>query len=383
MIRALGTFVVALALAGAAAAGKGAPSASPPPQETAARLQAAIGLADATPAVVIAFRSAGSDWRFASGLRHADGPPARPDDPFRIASITKSFVAAAAHRLAEQGKLNLSQPVGPLLSAETRATLEAGGYRTDQIRVIDLMTHQSGLRDYATSRAYLSRVAANPLRQWTAAEQIAIAMGLGRPWFPAGQRTRYSDTGYAVLGEIIARATALPLGEAVPVLLDFERLGLRETRWEQPAAGGGSGLPANAIHAFQGSEDTAAMDPSFDLFGGGGLISSAPDLLTAMAAMVSGTLFQNAETAAEMRRPVQPADRGGYVRTAGFEELVYGDAVCFGHKGHWGTLAVWCPDRNAGFVFSVNGASRRAYARAARLHRILAEALLSEYLTLP
>jgi CubicO group peptidase (beta-lactamase class C family) len=65
-----------------------------------------------SPGIVAAVDGPGLRWRGAAGvLDRASGSALRASDGYRIASITKTFTAAAVLRLAERGKLSLAVPV--------------------------------------------------------------------------------------------------------------------------------------------------------------------------------------------------------------------------------------------------------------------------------
>ena len=66
-----------------------------------------------------------------------------PDDPVRIASISKLFVALAATRLVETGKLNLDADVNEYLDWDLRNP----AFPDEPITLTQLLSHQSGLRD--------------------------------------------------------------------------------------------------------------------------------------------------------------------------------------------------------------------------------------------
>lgn len=66
-----------------------------------------------------------------------------PDDPVRIASISKLFVALGVMRLVGQGKLDLEADVNDYLAWSLRNP----AFPEDAITLTDLLSHQSGLRD--------------------------------------------------------------------------------------------------------------------------------------------------------------------------------------------------------------------------------------------
>src|SRR5262245_39742058 len=81
-----------------------------------------------------------------------------PDAAFRIASVTKTFTAAAILRLVEQGGLGLDDPIAEHVAPATAALLRRGGYDPDAIRVRDLLMHTSGLYDYASDPKFVEYV---------------------------------------------------------------------------------------------------------------------------------------------------------------------------------------------------------------------------------
>src|SRR5204862_3179252 len=72
----------------------------------------------------------------------------RPDDRFRVGSVTKTFVAAIVLELAAEGRLRLDDPVARRLPG----LLPDGG----RITIRDLLAHRSGLADVADDRAVLN-----------------------------------------------------------------------------------------------------------------------------------------------------------------------------------------------------------------------------------
>ncbi|MGH9908876.1 MAG: serine hydrolase domain-containing protein, partial [Pyrinomonadaceae bacterium] len=194
----------------------------------------------------------------------------RPLDPhhgFRVASVTKTFVAASILRLHEEDKIKLDDPINRYLPKEYNAILEAGGYPTNVITVRQLLTHTSGIFDYARAPEFLEAVVGNPKHRWTRIEQVQDAVKWGKPYFEPGKGYHYSDTGYVLLGEIVERLSGKSLGQALRTLLDFKKLKLDETYLEtlEPVPAGVKPLS----HAYFGETDTRDFDPSLDLYGGG------------------------------------------------------------------------------------------------------------------
>lgn len=304
--------------------------------------------------VHIAAPAAGIDWAGAAGVADREsGDPLAPGSTFRIASNTKTFTAAATLRLVEEGAITLDQPIADLLAAESVALLGDGGYDPAAIRVRDLLTHTSGLYDYATDPAYPETVLADPTKRWTRAEQVRFAMERGAPLGAPGAVFGYFDTGYVLLGEIVERASGLPLAAAYRELLGFERLGLRATYLETlgPIP---PGAPPRA-HQYLGETDATGLDPSFDLYGGGGLVSSVEDLGRFYRALFRGEVFRDPATLETMLTAPPAAEAAGAAMGL-FRYRVGGEEPCWGHGGFWGSEVVHCPARDFTLAVSINQA---------------------------
>lgn len=307
-------------------------------------------------AVHIESRRRSLSWSGVAGLADRDRKVRlSPAHAFRIASNTKTYIAAAALRLWEGGKLGLDDPIARHLSAESGRVLVAGGYDLDRITIRHLLSHTSGLYDYAMDSAYSNRVVTQPSHRWTRLEQLQFAVDHGAPYGEPGERYHYADTGYILLGEIIERGSGLPLARALRVLLSYGRLGLRSTWLEtlepRPAAVRGR------AHQFQGDLDTYRFDPSLDLYGGGGLAATTRDMAVFTRALFAGGVYGRPETADTMLTRVDAAGMTGY--RFGIGETALNGYRAYGHSGYWGTFSYYLPDLDLAIAGSVLQNQRR------------------------
>lgn len=290
-----------------------------------------------------------SFWWAAAESRDGD---VTPDTPFRIASTTKSFVAASILRLCEKGALDLAAPIEGLLPKPYLATLTSAGFDVKAIRVDHLLTHTSGLHDHASTPRYHGAVFGEMGRIWTPLEQLQIACDTGFPIAAPGAVCHYSDTGYVLLGSVIERVTALPLGPAVRELLAFDRLGLDQTYWERLEVARG----APRARQYMREIDATDLDPSFDLFGGGGLVSTVGDLARFARALVRGEVFAHPGTlAAGLVTPVaRRAPDAKYMHSRLGMTFPMGSATGLGHAGFWGCVMASCPEHDITIAATIN-----------------------------
>jgi D-alanyl-D-alanine carboxypeptidase len=282
--------------------------------------------------------------------------PVQPGARFRIASVTKTFVGAAALRLVEDGDLSLDAPLDELVPPETAAVLREGGYDTGAIALRHLLTHTSGIYDFAASAydpsiadGFDDAIARDPRHRWSRLEQVRFAMDHGRPYGAPGTVFGYSDTGACLVGAILEQRTGRTMGGAIRELVGFDRLGLRHT-WHETVEPEPSDLP-QLSHQYEGVVDIAGIDPSVDLWGGGGLMSTCRDLARFFRALLRGQVFREPATLGEMTTLLEgipaaeetavgddPSDAGMFIFRA-----EAGGETWWGHDGWWGTTAYTCP----------------------------------------
>lgn len=274
----------------------------------------------------------------ATGVASPDQRAMTAQTPFRLASVTKTFVAAAVLRLQEQGRIDLDTPIAELISAQNRELLEGDGYNASAITVRHLLTHSGGLDDHFGSPEGIAVAFSDLQREWTRTEQLALMVELTEPRGEPGERYHYSDTGYVLLGEIIETVTGKPLPDAVRELNRFEKLGLSDLRWETIK---GEELGAERAHQWIDGLDIYNVNGSIDAYGGGGLIGNVVDMAKYFDALFGDQVFDSKETLRLMQdAPSHPA--GSPYRHGLFIEKIGGHQT-YMHGGFWGVLALHIP----------------------------------------
>ncbi len=274
----------------------------------------------------------------ATGVASPDQTAMTAQTPFRLASVTKTFVAAAVLRLQEQGRIDLNTPIAQLISSRNRELLEGDGYDLSSITIGHLLTHSGGLDDHFGTPAGLAAAFADLQREWTRAEQVALMVELTDPRGEPGARYHYSDTGYILLGEIIETVTGEALPDAVRELNRFESLGLSDLRWETIR---GEEPGAERAHQWIEGLDIHGVNGSIDAFGGGGLIGNVVDTAKYFDALFGDHVFVSKETLQLMKdAPSHP--EGSPYRYGLFTEEIGGHQA-YMHGGYWGVLALHVP----------------------------------------
>jgi CubicO group peptidase (beta-lactamase class C family) len=127
-------------------------------------------------------------------------------------SIRKQFVAAAVLLLVEDGKLSLTDDVRKHIPQ-----LHDFGHT---VTIDHLLTHTSGIRDWV------------PLLNWTSGDPTAMSMILRQRTlnFVPGTEWSYSNSGYVLLPEIVARASGMKFSEFLHTRV-LDPLGMKHSRY--------------------------------------------------------------------------------------------------------------------------------------------------------
>ena len=95
------------------------------------------------------------DWSGASGFTDkVHNIKLLPHQTFRMASVTKTFIASTILRLWEDKKLKLEDPIIQYISKEHSEMLIKGGYAPEKITILHLLTHSSGMADHTHTERF-------------------------------------------------------------------------------------------------------------------------------------------------------------------------------------------------------------------------------------
>jgi D-alanyl-D-alanine carboxypeptidase len=309
--------------------------------------------------------SQGLVWRHAAGGIERGGEPALATSPFRVASITKTFTAAVVTQLAAEGRLKFDDLMAQHLPPEyldlvPRLHVLNGESSGEAITVRQLLTHASGLFDYALSSGFFGTIVEDPSHVWTPREMLEGSTVWGVPHFPpgGGYGYAYSDTGYVLLGVIIEHLDGRPLHEAYRARI-LEPLCLANTYLEgfEPHRG------SEMSHPHEGDFDAAPIHGSAD-WAGGGLVSDTDDLAAFAQALVAGRVVAGEwlEEMLEYRfRALDSALHSpGYLGYGfGVEAREVDGFLLRGHRGHWGAWMHIDPVTGLTITGTINQSNRR------------------------
>jgi CubicO group peptidase (beta-lactamase class C family) len=232
---------------------------------------------------------------WSDGRGRVDGERPTADTQYRIGSITKTFVAVLVMRLRDEGRLDLNDPLDK----------HVPGTSLGHLTIAQLLSHTGGLTSESPGAWWERAEGAD----WTALQNSLSAGALRHR---AGARFHYSNVGYGVLGELIARLRGTDWYNALRAEV-LEPLGLRRTTPHPiaPHALGWAVHPYADVLLNEPTPDSGAMAPA------GQLWSTVDDLArwTRLLAGDTGEVL-HPDTLAEMREPAHIDDADNW--TSGY-----------------------------------------------------------------
>jgi len=240
--------------------------------------------------------------------------PMRRDTIFRVASVTKPIVAAAAMILVEECVLRLDEPVDPWLPelAGRRVLSTIEGPLDDTVPANRPIT----LRDLLTFRLGIGAVMVFPPRYpiQQAMAEAGVAPGPTLPEHPPdelmkrfgslplahqpGERWLY-NSGSDILGVLISRVVGTSLEEFLRERI-FAPLGMSDTSFSVPASkldrlasSYWTNFETGEFEVFDGVDDSRWASPPVFESGAGGLVSTVDDLLAFGQMMLKGGKHEN------------------------------------------------------------------------------------------
>lgn len=313
-----------------------------------------------------------------AGERRTGGSKPDADTVFRIASMTKSFTAAAILMLRDHGKLLLSDPVTnyvPELDIGPGPTDDSG-----RLTIGHLLMMQGGL---PTDDPWGDRQQGLPQEAFNE----VLKSGLSFAWSP-GTEYEYSNLGYAILGRVVSGASNVSFAEYVDANV-IQPLGLQETSLDPS-----SYVPDVLARGYK-RLDGGWEEVPFDVYGAfapmGGLFSTVRDLCKWIGALSAGfpprdglesPEFLSRASRRELQQPhtLIPPERGPHLiddlyvqRTKGYgfglfveEDARFGRVVY--HSGGYpgfGTHMRWHPASGIGVVVLANSTYADAHVLGA------------------
>lgn len=227
--------------------------------------------------MIVYVNQSGKSSYYSAGLNNREEQTlADPHSLFKIASISKLYIAAATAKIVADSSLLLDQTLSDLIP-EVIGEIE----NADQITLKMLLKHRSGIPEYIYESGFDSATDENYL--------TTAALIFGKPAdFSPNSKYGYSNTNYLLIGEILDRTLGYSHHDFITneILLP---LGLTNTFNLY------SEVDSNAVMSgyYKGYDpDLKSVDHTRP---GGSMVATAEDVGIFLRALIDGTLFNEKE----------------------------------------------------------------------------------------
>ena len=268
---------------------------------------------------------------WAEGFGYADrerGIPATAETIYEIGSISKTITGTAIMQLAEEGLIDIDQPLTEYLPEFSIQPPLSGSTPTEPITIRTMLTHHSGIPGDLFNGA-LTRV---PDPDYN--ERLLNSLHSEYAAYPTNFVWAYSNSAVSLLGEVVAKVSGQSFEEYTDRL--FEKMGMHHSSFflDKPF------LKQNLAEGYYGDQ---AIDHIYmNMWGAGSVCSSVPDMAQVIKMVLAdgwsaGGRVLRADTLAEMLTPQNegvPLDFGkvqGLIWFLNDPELDYAGRLC--HHG--------------------------------------------------
>ena len=217
------------------------------------------------------------------------GVPATTDMHFRNGAVAISYMSTLLLLLVDQQVVTLDDTIDAWLPDLPDA---------DQVTLRMLANMTAGYPDFEKNAGFQDAYYADPFREWTAEERIAISLSVPRVFAP-GTNWDYSHSNYVILGRALETITGQPLEVALQEQV-LGPMGLQNTvAWSTPE------ISEPVLHAFSSErrlplgipagtrfyEESTYWNPSWSLAEGSIETTNIDDMATSAVAIGEGTLL--------------------------------------------------------------------------------------------
>lgn len=240
-----------------------------------------------------------------------------PRHRFRIASHSKSFTAAGILRLREQGRLKLDDEIGQYVKGLHPKIAPA--------TILQLLSHSAGIRRDMPDAGYFA-----DRRPFPSAEELHSELAASPPAIEANTRLKYSNVGFALLGDLIEAVAGAPYAAWIKREI-IDAAGLTETVPDMPLA---TRVPMARGHSGRlllGRRVVIPCDQTLRAFAPvGGFVSTAADLALFFNQLAPAAK-KSILSAGSRREMIRRHWRDPYASQEGY----YGLGIMSGRIGDW------------------------------------------------
>ena len=265
-----------------------------------------------------------------------DKSKANPTTQYRIASVSKTYTAAIILRLAELGKLNLSDKLSKYFPQVPNAKA---------ITIEHMLYHRSGLYNLTDEAGFQKWISKSRSRNEILGKIIKNGF-----IFQPGKRESYSNTNFILLSYIAEAAEDKPFSEIVRTRI-AEPLRLKKTSFGSVI----NRQKNEAVSYYRGNSTWNPIRLETNLtgtMGAGGIVSTAEEVNIFYSNLFDGNIISKAWLA-KMTSPKDGMGMGLHINT-------YKNQNMYAHVGAmdgFRSMAVAIPEKNVSIAITLNASS--------------------------
>ncbi|GAB5519568.1 MAG: serine hydrolase domain-containing protein [Rhodothermales bacterium] len=274
------------------------------------------------PAVVLHASTPTQSETVVAGRVQTDQPTlAQPGHLFRLASVSKTWVAVAVLQQVEAGDMDLDAPIGQYLPTDVAGQIA----NTQTATVRQVLGMRSGMAEYLENDFFLA-IEANPTRTWTPRQALQYAQGQPAAFTP-GTRFEYVNTNYLLLHLALEQVTGQPLHQVLRAQI-LDPVGATATFTQ-----GAESYTGTLVHGYEDWDENGSVDDTFNVndgfgIGDGALVANAADV-----ARFYRALFDEKSLLGEAMLAELLSDPEGDEYGLGIEVTNDGGVTQWGHSG--------------------------------------------------
>jgi len=250
----------------------------PPNKQQRIELEVDKAISNGLDGVILYIQTKQEIIQIAKGYNNRDTKtPAQVEDLFKIASISKLYIACAVTRLSEQGILDLDQSLLEYLPDHGRFI-----EHSKDITLRHMTQHRSGIPDYSRHKNYPWD---SPFKELNQTYELVYNQKAN---FPPNTKYEYSNTNYLLIGEILDRALGYSHHEYINEEI-LEPLELNNTYHLLNEVDKKEVMSGYYVDYHQDIKNNNFIQP------GGSMISTAEDVGVFLKALNTGTLLTSNE----------------------------------------------------------------------------------------
>ncbi|HEX2974749.1 MAG TPA: serine hydrolase domain-containing protein, partial [Bacteroidales bacterium] len=251
---------------------------------------------------------------------------------YRIGSISKMFTATLIFQLIEEDKLSLDTKLDKFFPTVQNS---------HEITIGNMLAHRSGIHSITDDAAYQQY-----MTQPKTKKEIVALISEGKPEFNPGERLKYSNSNFILLGYIVEELRRQPYNDVLQKFI-CSRIGLKNTYY-----GGKPDASKNESTSFA-FRTTWEKLPETDMsipHGAGAVVSTPSDLVTFISSLFDGKLLKKESFDSMM----DIRDGMGM----GIQQFPYGSMKVYGHGGGidgFNSLLCYLPESKVAVCYCSNG----------------------------